>query len=80
MDPNDSRPTPTKELALKHILDEFHRLRSNIEDQKVVEVLTDKLLTSVFEGAWNAQFELDRTTFTKRLQERISDSVAEHYL
>lgn len=70
----------TKEAAAEVVRDRRKRFAEHSDSQTIQTLLTDDLVESVLEEAWQDQFEDDRTRFLQRVREIVEDVVEEELL
>ncbi len=70
----------TKERAQELLIANLPKLVDQINDPHAKAVLTEQLVRTVFNDAWENQFDDDRRPFQRKVQELISIEVDEEFL
>ena len=66
---------PTKERALKVLLQTLEQARIEVSDDSAKTLLTDQLLIQIFDVAWQHQFDEDRIETMRQFREIVQIAV-----
>lgn len=64
----------TKEVALEALLSNRQEIVRKIQDPELAELLSERLVRSVFEEAWRLQFEDDVQQFQRAVRDLVIEA------
>ena len=65
----------TRQRALDMLLQRMATIRPTISDESAKALLTDDLLTRIFDVAWQHQFDEDRSEATRQIREIVNIAI-----